>query len=61
MKQNQKQFNEDTTSNIETTTEPIEYFIPESFGFKFVFKEAQNPDFAENLVDELNNKEEKQK
>ena len=38
--------------------EPLEYFNnSSSFGFKFNYLEAQDPNFAENLVEELNNEE----
>jgi len=40
------------TLKTQQQTEPIEYFIPYSFGFKFNYLEAQE-NFAEELLEDL--------
>lgn len=64
MKQHNKETQLELSHKIENAKdemqqEPIEYFInSQSFGFRFCYMESQDPNYAENLVDELNNKEE---
>lgn len=37
--------------------QPTEYFLPSQIEFKFCWADAMNGNFAENLIQELNNKE----
>jgi hypothetical protein len=54
MKQQIKQIEDEMSDNIEKTTEePIEYFMPEQIGLKFCWMEAQQENFAEDLVKEV--------
>lgn len=66
MKQQTKQIDEDMSEIIEKVTdepiqiweECIEYFMGQGCAFKFNYLEAQE-NFAENLVQEINDKEDK--
>lgn len=59
MEQNNKAQKMETSQKIQNANqEPIEYFMSETCGFKFCYMESQSPS-AEDLVQELNNTEEK--
>ena len=49
MKQVNKEMQEDMSDIREKTT----FFFPNSFGFKFVYQQAIDPDYAERLIEDL--------
>ena len=60
MKQHNKTLQPQTSQIREKTTQepPIEYFIQsQSFGFRFCYLDAQDPNYAENVVEELKSEE----
>ncbi len=58
MKTTNKAIQEQTSYKVGSANqeEPLEYFIAsQSFGFQFCYREAQDPNFAENMVEEVKN------